>query len=80
VDKTLRKFASHEEMRAETYRYWHGRPDSDIFEAIWEMSAEAYRWYYRLRGIVHDEAGAARSLISHSTNNRLIDVPEAFKA
>jgi len=49
-------------MRAETDRYWHGRPDSEIFEAIWEMSQEAYREYYRLRGIVHDEAGSAGSL------------------
>jgi hypothetical protein len=62
MDETLRKFTSHEEMRAETYRYWHGRPDSEIFKAIWEMSQEDYREYYRLRGIVHDEAGSARSL------------------
>jgi hypothetical protein len=38
-------------MRAETYRYWHGRPDSEIFETTWEMSRDAYREYYRLRGI-----------------------------
>jgi hypothetical protein len=56
MDKTLRKFASHEEMRAETYRYWHGRPDSEIFGATWEMSQQAYRDYYRLRGIAHDES------------------------
>jgi hypothetical protein len=62
MDKTLRKFTSHEEMGAGTYRYWHGRPDSEIFEAIWEMSVEAYREYYKLRGIVHDEERSARSL------------------
>ena len=50
MEKVLRKFTSHEEARAETYRYWHGRPDSEIFEAIWEMSRDAYREYYRLRG------------------------------
>jgi len=61
MDKTLRKFSSHEEMRAETYRYWHGRPDSEIFEAIWEMSRDAYRGYYRLRGIVPHGEGSARS-------------------
>jgi hypothetical protein len=62
MDKTLRKFTSHEEMRAETYRYWHGRPDSEIFETIWEMSRNAYREYYRLRGIAHDEERSERSL------------------
>jgi hypothetical protein len=61
MDNTLRKFTSHEELRAETYRYWHGRPDSEIFETIWEMSRDAYREYYRLRGIAHDEERSARS-------------------
>jgi hypothetical protein len=62
MEKTLRKFTSHEDMRAETYRYWHGRPDSEIFEAIWEMSRDAYREYYRLKGIVPNGEGSARSL------------------
>lgn len=62
MEKTLRKFTNHEEMRAETYRYWHGRPDAEIFEAIWEMSQDAYREYDRLRGIVSHEEGSARSL------------------
>jgi hypothetical protein len=38
------------------------RPGSEIFEAIWEMSQEAYREYYRLRGIVYGEERSARSL------------------
>ena len=61
MDKTLRKFTSHEEARAETYRYWHGRPDSEIFEEIWEMSRDAYREWYRMKGIVPHGEGPARS-------------------
>ena len=38
MGKTLRRFTSHEEERTETYRYWHARPDSEIYNAIWEMS------------------------------------------
>jgi hypothetical protein len=61
MDKTLRRFTSQDEMRAETYRYWHSRPDWEIFEEISRMSREAYREYYRMKGIVHGE-GSARSL------------------
>jgi hypothetical protein len=58
--KTIRKFTSHEAARTETYRYWHGRPDWEIFEEIAQMSKDAYRECFRLRGIVHGE-GSARS-------------------
>ena len=61
MDKTLRKFTSHEEARAETYRYWHTRPDSEIFEEIWKMSRDAYRELYRMKGIVPHGEGSARS-------------------
>jgi hypothetical protein len=60
MEKTLRKFTNHEDMRAETYRYWHSRPDSEIFEEISKMSRDAYREWYKMRGIVHGE-GSARS-------------------
>jgi hypothetical protein len=42
MQKTLRKFASKEEMRAETYRYWHTRPDGEVFDAIAEMSQQQW--------------------------------------
>jgi len=60
MEKTLRKLSNHEDARAATYRYWHSRPDSEIFEEIAKMSKDAYREYYRLRGIVHGK-GSARS-------------------
>ena len=42
MEKTLRKFTSHEEARAETYRYWQSRPSSERFEATWELSRDLY--------------------------------------
>ena len=60
MEKTLRRVVDGKESRAETYRYWHSRPDSEIFEEIARMSKEAYREYYRTRGTVHGE-GSARS-------------------
>jgi hypothetical protein len=57
----MRKFTNHEDMRAETYRYWHSRPDWEIFEEISKMSRAAYDEFYRMKGIVHGE-GSARSL------------------
>jgi hypothetical protein len=61
MDKTVRKVTDLKEQRAETYRYWRSRPSSEIFEATWEMSRDAYREYYRRKGIVHGE-GSTRSL------------------
>lgn len=60
MDKSIRKFTNHEDMRAETYRYWHSRPDWEIFEETAKMSRDAYREYFRMKGIVHGE-GSARS-------------------
>ncbi len=62
MDKTLRKFTSHEEMRAETYRYWRTRTPTERFEATWELSRDSYRDFYRQRGIVHGE-GSTRTLV-----------------
>lgn len=61
MEKTLRKFTNHDDMRAETYRYWHSRPDWEIFDEISQMSEAPYRDFYRLKGIVHAE-GSNRSL------------------
>jgi hypothetical protein len=55
MEMTLRKFNSHEEMRAETYRYWHSRPDWEIFEETSNMSEAAWLEWYRMKGIVHAE-------------------------
>ena len=62
MDKTIRKFTSHEEMQAETYRYWQSRPSAERFEATWELSRDLYTQYYRQRGIPEYVEGSARSI------------------
>jgi len=42
TDKTIRKFSSHEEQRAETYRYWQSRPIAERFLAVCEATRTAY--------------------------------------
>jgi len=61
MDKTIRKITDLTEQRAETYRYWRNRPAAERFEATWEMSRDAYREFYRMKGIVPHGEGSARS-------------------
>jgi hypothetical protein len=51
MEKTLRKFASKEESRAETYRYWRSRPVAEVWDAIAEMSERAWNAWYKMKGI-----------------------------
>jgi hypothetical protein len=62
MDKTVRRVTNLVEQQAETYRYWRSRSASERFQATWELSRDSYRDYYRLKGIVWDEEGSARSL------------------
>jgi LPS sulfotransferase NodH len=62
MDKTLRKFTSHEEARAETYRYWRSRPDGEVFDAIAEMSEQAWNAWYKMKGITPHIERSDRSL------------------
>lgn len=63
MDKTLRKFASNEEARAETYRYWRGRSDAEVFDAIAEMSEQAWNAWYKMNGITPRVERSDRSLM-----------------
>jgi len=62
MGKALRKFTSHEEQQAETYRYWRSRSSSERFEATWQLSRDLYTQYYRERGIPKYVEGSARSI------------------
>jgi hypothetical protein len=42
TDKTIRRFASHEEQRAATYRYWQSRPAGERLAAVWEATLAAW--------------------------------------
>ena len=42
VDKTIRKYTSHKEMKADEYRYWQSRPAHERLDAVEEMIETAY--------------------------------------
>jgi hypothetical protein len=50
MDKTIRRFSSHEEQKAEIYRYWRSRPPEERFLAVWDATATAYA----VKGIHYD--------------------------
>lgn len=62
TDKILRKFTSHEEARAETYRYWRGRSDAEVFDAIAEFSEQIWNSWYKMHGITPNVERSDRSL------------------
>jgi hypothetical protein len=62
MDKTLRKFTNHEKARAETYRYWRSRPVAEVWDAIAEMSEQAWNAWYEMKGITPNVERSDRSL------------------
>lgn len=42
MDKTIRIYASHKEMKADEYRYWQSRPVHERMEAVAELTRAAY--------------------------------------
>jgi hypothetical protein len=50
TNKTIRRFASHEEQKAEVYRYWRSRPVGERLAAVWDATAAAYAF----KGITYD--------------------------
>ena len=42
MDKTIRKYTSHKEMKADEYRYWQSRPVHERMDAVSEFSLAAY--------------------------------------
>ena len=42
VDRTVRKYTSLDEMKADEYRYWQSRPAHERFDAAEEMIVTAY--------------------------------------
>jgi hypothetical protein len=42
TSKTIRKFTSHEEQKAEINRYWRSKTAGERFAAAWEATAAAY--------------------------------------
>jgi len=50
MDKTIRRFASHREQQADTYRYWRSLSIGERFAAVWDATATAYA----LKGVKYD--------------------------
>jgi hypothetical protein len=42
MDKTIRKYTSFDEMKADEYRYWQSRPVHERMDAVEEMIRTAY--------------------------------------
>jgi len=42
MDKTIRKYTSFDEMKADEYRYWQSRPVHERMDAVSEMTLAAY--------------------------------------
>lgn len=42
MDKTLRKYTSFEDLKADEYRYWQSRPVHERMDAVAELTLAAY--------------------------------------
>jgi 2-oxoglutarate dehydrogenase complex dehydrogenase (E1) component-like enzyme len=42
TDRTIRKFSSHQEQQAETYRYWQSRSAGERLAAVWDATLAAW--------------------------------------
>jgi hypothetical protein len=59
VDKTIRKYVSFEEMKADEYRYWQNRPVHERVAAVSELTQEVYK----LKGFKPDAFRLQRTLV-----------------
>lgn len=59
VDKTIRKYTSFDEMKADEYRYWQSRPVHERVNAVSELTQE----HYALKGAVPDVPRLQRTLV-----------------
>jgi hypothetical protein len=50
VEKTIHKYTSHKEMKADEYRYWQSRPVHERMDAVAEITLTAYA----LKGMAPD--------------------------
>jgi hypothetical protein len=48
--KTIRRFSSHEEQKAEVNRYWQSQTPGQRLAAVWDATAAAYAF----KGIPYD--------------------------
>ena len=59
MDKTIGKYTSFDEMKADEYRYWQSRPVPERMDAVSELTQE----HYAMKGLVSDVPRLQRTLI-----------------
>jgi hypothetical protein len=59
MDKTIRKYTSFDEMKADEYRYWQSRPVHERVRAVSELTEEGYR----MKGMGPDAFRLRRTLV-----------------
>ena len=64
--KTMQRFSSHSEQKAEIYRYWQSRPIAERFMAVWDASATAYA----LKGITYDPTRRSEATLTRVQRTR----------
>jgi len=51
MEKVIRKFSSHAEQKAETYRYWRSRPIGERILAVWDATESGYAFANSFKGL-----------------------------
>ena len=59
VDKTIRRYDSFDEMKADEYRYWQSRPIHERVAAVSELTKEGYK----MKGVKPDAFRLQRTLV-----------------
>jgi hypothetical protein len=64
--KTMQRFSSPSEQKAEIYRYWQSRPIAERFMAVWDASLTAYA----LTGITYDPTRRSKATLTRVQRTR----------
>ncbi len=59
MDKTIRKYTSFDEMKADEYHYWQSRPVHERIRAVSELTQEQYA----MKGAIADVPRLQRTLV-----------------
>ncbi len=59
MDKTIRRYTDFDEMKADEYRYWQGRPIHERVAAVSELTEEGYK----MKGVKPDAFRLRRTLV-----------------
>jgi hypothetical protein len=60
MDKTVRRYANFDELKADEYRYWQSRPVHERVDAAAELSFSQFQWKESARNV---QPGLQRTLV-----------------